>query len=176
MRFFEVPVELLHRAVRSSDPELSLFAVVSALSHDAEIDDTTVNRLAGQPALRHKLWQLLEQIDKLDPFPAAFGSQQALAEAEMVRWISHPMEWGEPPQEIEFIRVDEHPAGEQYYFFRFRDSGYQNGDWIVGMAGPYNAAVPATLYGRSTFSRFDDDSDLDMAISNLLKRVEGPRS
>lgn len=177
MRFFAVPDELLRRGCELRDPELRLFAIIASMTHDADISDSQLLELARNPSLRCKLWIMLGGIDQQDRFPAEFANQESLAEAEMVQWLEHPMEMAKPPEEIERLQVLEANKKEigpcAVYFFRFRHSEFLDGQWLVGMAGPYSLVDPPTMSGYLTFSQFKPWATNEAeAIAELMQRVE----
>jgi hypothetical protein len=77
-------------------------------------------------------------------FPRARGSQDDLAEVEMVEWLEHPAEMAMPPEEIErltcFVVRTDADERQVFYLLRFRHPEFPEehpGDWFVGVAGPY---------------------------------------
>jgi hypothetical protein len=110
------------------------------------------------------LWHGLEEVGRLDLFPAKYRSQEALAEGDLVRWLTFGTELGCAPDEIELMRVyrDEGGSGDDgllFYLFRFRTSephwAAKNG-WMAGLAGPFrerDAPSPHSL--GNTFSTME---------------------
>jgi hypothetical protein len=115
---------------------------------------------AADRTTRKVLYETLEAHDRLDLFPDAFRTQEALAEADLAAWLSHPNEMGAPPDEIELMDTAAAPGrdGQVYYVFRFRMRAphWAAGDgWMAGVAGPYDLQGSLTTHGRGTFSRFE---------------------
>lgn len=177
-RFFDArgAIELLNHGVNSPSSGMRLYALVSLIAHDQPVDAEKMEELARMPWARLLIWKMLGRIGRLDQFPPAFHDQQSLAEAEMANWVQHPMEMGQYPEEIEFLRVAETNSSEYgrcaCYFFRFRHSEFLEGKWFVGMAGPYSTGAEPKLHGSWTFSHFNEYSEesLDNAMQRLLDR------
>lgn len=117
---------------------------------------------AADRTTRKVLYEALEAHNRLDLFPAAFRTQEALAEADLAAWLSHPNELGAPPDEIELIEKTPAPGldGQVYYVFRFRVRAPHwaaNDGWMAGVAGPYDNRGELAAHGRGTFSRFEAD-------------------
>jgi hypothetical protein len=100
-------------------------------------------------------------------FPAKWATQKALAESDMVRWLTFPTELGRAPDEIELMKVVSKNFGPpdgvlEWYLFRFRTNpphwSAKDG-WMSGVAGPFkkSESPSTTAYGDtfSTFTRWD---------------------
>jgi hypothetical protein len=140
------------------DPmRLRLVAAASLLARNGNVDSALLERLAADRTLRWRLWQELDEVNRLDVFPAKFRTQRALAEAEMVQWLEYPTEMAGPPEEIKFLMSVDYPASvkSKAFFFKFRHPEFEEGQWLVGMAGPYPVAGPPRMGGSKTFSVFE---------------------
>jgi hypothetical protein len=120
------------------------------------------------------LWDALEGAGRLDAFPRRYRTQAYLAEANLVDWLQFPTEFGCAPQQIRRLAVvrapDEDLKPALFYFFAYRRASFDEGKWLVGVAGPYPEKGPPTAHGRRTFSRFTalDDKDLDGHIREYV--------
>ena len=134
--------------------------VVDRLAAGQDPDPADLERFAANRETRGVLYDTLESAGKLDLFPRAWLSQQAMAEADLVGWLCHPNELGSPPDDIELVEQVPSPGGDDqhYYVFRYRVSPpHWNAakGWMAGVAGPYTASAPVSTHARGTFSRFE---------------------
>jgi hypothetical protein len=127
----------------------------------------------------------LSELHRLDLIPAEHRTQEALAESELVEWLTYPAELGRPPTEIELaerVSADSQDGAIDLYVFRFRTEGgrLRRGKWFAGVAGPYRREdTPTTRSGRMTFSAFepwDEHSPVDHAelVAEILETGERP--
>jgi hypothetical protein len=154
------------------EPVVAGAAVASLTRLGADMDPAAIGRVADDPEARRALFSSLVALDRLDLMPSRQRSQEALAEAQLVEWLTYPAELGRPPDEIELAEVvsAETPSGiADLYVFRVRARGrhYTGPEWFAGVAGPYlRAESPTTEGGWLTFSAFEpweDRSPLDHA-------------
>jgi hypothetical protein len=155
------------REVLGLRPErLRAYAAASLLARGEGVGAGLLDGLAAGPSGRAVLWEALEGSGELDAFPAKYRSQRRLAEADMVRWLQFPTEFGCAPEELERLAVVRGADGEGaigiYYFFKFRHPAHDGGKWLVGVAGPYGEKGPARLAGSATFSQFTPLGDKDL--------------
>ena len=77
-------------------------------------------------------------------YPDEFRGQAALAESDLVNWLTYPTELGRPPDEIELVQaIPFHTESDvgwaDYFLFRFRTHtphwSARDG-WIAGISGP----------------------------------------
>ncbi|MCC6488561.1 MAG: hypothetical protein IT364_13780, partial [Candidatus Hydrogenedentes bacterium] len=144
-----------------------LYEALAAVSEDLEAgktpDPVLVQRFAKAAATRKVLWEVLESHKRLDLFPEEYGTQELLAEADIVLWLCHPNELQSPPDEIELMATLPSPASTpdkpaNYYVFRYRANPPHwaaNDGWMAAVAGPYAANGDPTPYAPATFSRFE---------------------
>ncbi len=137
---------------------LRIVAVCSLLASNAFVSDTCLEEFVAEPKHRWRIWKQLFESKRLGLFPTKFSDQSALAEAELVQWLEHPAELGVAPNEIKLLRVVEHRNEEgkpvKSFFFKFFETNFANGSWLLGMAGPYLDVGTAYLGGSDTFSHF----------------------
>ncbi|HET6882096.1 MAG TPA: hypothetical protein VFI31_18160 [Pirellulales bacterium] len=151
----------LKRAV-SLPPDLGIFAAASLLARGQRVPKKELERFAAKPEHRWRLWGMLSSIHRLDAFPAAYGAQEQLAEAEMVKWLESAMEMGRLPVDVRLMAKVEAPVGRSrhaFYFFAFR---YPKRGEEVGEAGPYVVGAPPTMPGHKTFSHFRKVDDMPL--------------
>jgi hypothetical protein len=107
------------------DPVCAGAAVVSLVRLGGEPDPVSVARVSGDPEARRSLFDALRELERLDLIPARDRTQEALAEAELVEWLTYPAELGRPPDEIRFAEVitaETIDGPADLYVFRVRDS------------------------------------------------------
>ena len=165
---------VLRSAMQLRSTKLRIFAATSLEATGEPCDDADLAQLAATPSERALLWQLLRSYDLVDRFPRWFRTQDALAEAQMVRWLEFPTEMARAPREIVLltkrgVRVEGKP--HTAYFYRFRHPDFNAGKWFVGMAGPYQDDAQPTLFASGTFSRFAEfeSKTLDEHVRDYLK-------
>jgi hypothetical protein len=189
-RFIDDPrvVPLLQRALEQKpffddmaaleNHRIKMFAVTSLLARGADIDPTFLERTAEVPALRWRLWQQLENVNRLDAFPLRYRDSALLAEAEMVMWLEHPNEMGRVPEELRQIAIfrytDRDGHRQRMYLFRYRHPDFEAGAWLVGVAGPYRVDHPPGVGGRWTFSRLKawESKSLEEHVRDYLREDE----
>lgn len=150
-------------------------AIVAKYQITGQAAESDLEQIAASPEGRYLLWEQLEAIGELWLFPSAYRDQQLLAEAEMVEWICHPMEYGRAPKAIEFIetRAITSPGKDPrtIYAFRFIEETERGDRWVIGIAGPYCDFGPPTMGGRWTFSCGHEDTpeNRKQAIDRLIR-------
>jgi hypothetical protein len=144
------------------DPKLKMFAVLGLLRAGLEVGEADLVEVAASAEVRNWLWRELEGMGRSDLFPAAYATQAALAEGEMVDWLVYPTELARVPDEIQLMAVipqllDEGEA--EFYVFRYRTLpphwAAEDG-WMAGVAGPFfTAQSPSPEAYGGTFSTFE---------------------
>lgn len=147
----------LTAALALKDASLVYFAAISLLESEQEVPADALERVASAPAWRARLYDWLSKHGQLDKMPAKFGTQTALAEADLVRWLEFPTELGRAPDEIAFgkiVTID----GNDYYLFKFRTLGAYwatKKGWMAGMSGPYEHGAEPAAGASGTFSTLE---------------------
>jgi hypothetical protein len=158
-----VEAELRRAVAEYSDPRLKMYAVLSLLRQNFEVDADAVADVAASPECRRWLFDSLQKLERFHLFPAALRTQPALAESDLVHWLLHPAELGRAPDEIELMQVIPFPSGTDdgwldYYLFRFRtDAPHWSArhDWMAGVSGPFlRKDAPSVQALGDTFSAF----------------------
>lgn len=154
----------LRDALTFKDPRLKHFALVSLLRLGKEVRKSDVEDVARHPDTRNWLHDALKKFGKTALFPAAYRTQKAFAESNMVDWLVYPTELGRVPDEIELMKVVPIDTGLQggiydYYVFRFRTKpphwAAEKG-WLAGVSGPFLRGIePTTEALGETFSSFE---------------------
>lgn len=169
-----------------ADPRLRLYAVLSLLRHNEEIDPATVAEVAACPESRKWLFDGLQKLERFHLYPAGLRSQAALAESELVNWLVHPRELGRAPDATELMQVvtfnSESDAGWlDYYLFRFRldgDHWAARLGWLAGVAGPFVRKDAPTIQAlgdtHSTYRPWDDKL-LDEHVSDVRQLMKAWR-
>jgi hypothetical protein len=155
-------------AARFEDPRLAFFAVRSLLRKGGHVPEEVLVRIAASAETRNLLFSSLEKLGHPDLFPKAWATQEALAESDMVGWLTYPTELARVPDQIELMKVVSEDVGGDdgmldFYLYRFRTlppHWAAKDGWMAGVAGPFRraGAPSATSYGStfSTFEKWDD--------------------
>lgn len=117
--------------------------VETRLAAGEDPDPADLERFARDRATRRVLYDALRRHEKLSLFPAQWRTQAAMAEADLVVWLTHPNELAAVPEEMELMASLPVPGpgseGQRYHLFRFRTQpphwAAKNG-WMAGVAGP----------------------------------------
>lgn len=115
---------------------------MSALArlHDESGAETLVS-LAAESSVRLTVLAYAQELGLLDQIDAAYRSDEARAEAELVRVLSEPSHFGYPPSKCELLDVRKlcWPSYDEpvdCYLFKFSYT-FPNGEYTnVGIAGP----------------------------------------
>jgi len=159
----DVEAELRRALDDYSDPRLRLYAVLSLLRHDQEVDPAEVANVAENAEARKFLFDGLQKLERFHLYPQELRTQAVLAESDLVNWLIHPTELGRSPDAIELMQVvpfdTETDAGwADYYLFRFRTDPPHwaaRYGWIAGVAGPFLRKDAPTIQALGdTFSAF----------------------
>jgi hypothetical protein len=136
--------------------------VADALAKQEEPSPSDLQRFAAERETRKVLFDALNAFDRTGLFPAEYRTWELMAEADLVAWLCHPNELGDPPAQIELLARVPEPGnvdGKSVYFvFRYRtlEPHWAAKDgWLAGVAGPYAIDAPPTPHGNGTFSRFE---------------------
>ncbi len=118
-----------------------------------------VEAWAAQPKYRCYLVMVLENVGKMDLFPQKYFTTEAHAESELVQWMMHPHEYGEPPAAIELeecVSIAPDEPDLVCYVFRFKmPEGHWQKEWMMGVAGPVSKSDPPYEGEMGAFSRGD---------------------
>ena len=146
-----------------------------------------VERFAAAARTRTTLFDFLLFHKRLNLFPAAYRTVEALAESQLVFWLDHPNELGSPPDEIELaeeVEIEARQSGRaRWLVFRFRVNPphWAAGDgWVAGVVGPvsrrHREAFPDAPVVWSMFRPFGSMSPADHARAcRDLARMSGVR-
>ena len=151
------------------------FAVLSLLRRGMAVPDDAIARVAADPATRGIFYRLTKEVGATARIPEAYRTRDAFAESDMVGWLSHPGELGQPPKAIEKMAVFEVEKGDErvvLYVWRFQSE--ESAVWKASVSGPYPVNPPeGPLSGPSTFSRFDpwDKCTAEEHASAVLKTL-----
>lgn len=177
LKFVDSPEteDVFRQTVELDFPSLQIEAATGLIARDQTVEPAFFEEFVQVPHRRARLWDALRKIDRLDVFPESYRNQPALAEAEMVKWLTFLTEMGRPPEQIELLKVHEHDDPDmgrvQNFFFKFRHAHFDDGKWFVGVAGPYAVNAPPTMHADGTFSQFEEleKRDLDSHIRAYLE-------
>ncbi len=99
--------ELLELAMDHPDVVVSMEAAWAAAKIGQERGVTYLARHAANVITSGNACQYLQELNRYDAIPVAAKEPDFKAMAEMARWLSHPMEYGKPPDAIELYDTRE---------------------------------------------------------------------
>jgi hypothetical protein len=173
----------LMRAVEYRDPRLQYFAVVSLLRMGKPVDVERVAQVAAHAEMRKWLYDELHRLGQVALYPEKYRTQAALAESDMVHWLTYPTELGRVPDEIELMKVVPVDTGlpggiYDYFLFRFRthEPHWSAKDgWMAGVSGPFRRTdEPTTAALGDTFSTFKkwDSTTPEEQVGNIRELMK----
>ncbi len=146
--------QLKHRRLRVESTAALIRLSQSADSSDPQTEASFL-AMAAQPVVRLRVLAYAEELGILDRVAAEFTSPVAVAEAELVAYLTQPTQMGVPPVRCELIdsRTLYWPGYEELrncYLFRFVYHAAQTGDQpteyhSIGIVGPLVHAFHADL-------------------------------
>ncbi|MGE5551021.1 MAG: hypothetical protein ACM3ZC_10910 [Bacteroidota bacterium] len=138
-------------------PEVVLWAADSLTRNGGNVPGPVFLKLAANPETRLDLYNALAAAGQVRLFPEEYLTQYHFAEADMVRWLTFPTEFGRAPDRIELLAEKEvETDGERgrVYLFKYRYAGDEDG-WMVGLSGPQPMEKDEVATGGGyTFSHF----------------------
>jgi hypothetical protein len=153
--------ELIQTAQQHPVEEVRLLAAFAAAksgnrSAVAELARACLDVRSSATAVRH-----LESLGELNAIPVRAKSPDFMAAAELCRWLSHPMEFGRPPDEIElrdrrtlFWPPANEPRTLWLVRFRYKAAGPEGADETgIGLAG----SITFALYGEANWDTPPED-------------------
>lgn len=145
----------LSAALSNRDARLVFFAAKSLRALGRDVPNAALARIGASAEMRNWLIEELARTHDLAKLPERYRSQAAIAESEMVQWLTFPTELGHVPEAIELAKVVGFASGNgpvDLYVFKIKtDDG-----WVAGVAGPYlRDQEPTTESLGDTFSAFE---------------------
>ena len=170
-------IKCLNELLSINDIRLKMFATVSLLKHNCEVEAEHFEDIAKSNEMRNWFYNALDNMNRLELFPEEYVSQEKFAESNMVDWLCYPTELGREPDEIELMNIFEDSKYE-FYLFRFRSDseGWKEKGWMAGLAGPFKAEeIPTINSSGYTFSRFDewDSKSPEDHFKDIINTVRG---
>jgi len=167
--------EIIRPALDFTDTRIKYFAILALNEFGEELNVKDVEDIANHPEMRGALVARLQGTHRFSLIPSTLTSQLALAESNLVDWLTFPTELNSVPDEIKFLKKAkaEGQAGQEMYFFRFRiDEPHwaAKDGWMIGWSGPFSREGPPQLRGTDTFSEFEKWDGVESAsvVSKLL--------
>ncbi len=130
--------EILQAAVRHPNSRLGWAAYRACKRAGLDVASGATERLSADPSTRLDFYEYLRDAGEQAIFPGKWLNQEAFAEADMVRWLMHPNEYGRPPQKIELIETQTVSTGGKrgrLYVYKFTFPNNPR-EWKVGVSGP----------------------------------------
>lgn len=115
-------LELLEQAKEHPDPEVRLEALYGRTRLGVPGAEEELARATLDPVIALRAREYLEELGKAHLIPQGAKDPVHMAKAEMVSWLMHPNEFGEPPDSIELWDrrvLDWPPTGDRRELFLF---------------------------------------------------------
>jgi hypothetical protein len=123
------------------------------------ISEEEIMALIKQPGLRQAVFQVLTTYNRIDLFPPSYNTIEKGAESYLVTWQEFPTELGRAPDDIQFLtKILLEDGVSTYYVFKYasqRPRWAAKLNWMIGVAGPYDADSSAYDVPKRLFSRFN---------------------
>ena len=127
----------LQAAVGHENAQVAFAAYRACRAVGSEDACKAIERFAADPSTRLDLFELLRAARQIDRFPQEWQTQESFAEADMVRWLMHPNEYGQPPQKIKLVKariVSLQGKKGRLYIYKFTYPSNPR-RWLVGVSG-----------------------------------------
>ncbi|MDB5032884.1 MAG: TraB/GumN family protein [Chlorobi bacterium] len=130
----------LRKVVVDRDKDVAFSAAISMLRLREQVDPEVLQNIAADDILRIRLYRKLEEINRLDVFPARYRDQRSIAWSALAEWVNNDQEEdGDPVDSSAVIdeRIVTH-GGEtgRAFLFKFRFAGSsEKPRWYVGISG-----------------------------------------
>lgn len=145
--------DAIRRALTLPDAYLVAWALRAADRAGVPIDPRLLARVADDPYARSVLHAGSDEL--VGRLPERHRTLEALARADLARWLTFPTELGCSPAELELMGELARPEG-RYFVYRFLEDGGPTGGggtFMAGVSGPWGP--DGVLADRSaTFSDF----------------------
>jgi len=157
----------LYRMLSSADPKVAAHAAVALVARSEPVAPERLELVARDAVARVDLYEGFMAEGVLTEVPELFDDKVAMAEAELVRWLSAPTELGRHPDEIEYVGpytvvTDDGPELLHLFRFRMRAPHWSSPrGWLIGAAGRWAHSVYLS----------EDDCPLDAHVAQLLDSV-----
>lgn len=177
----EAARDIIQQALAFADSRIKFFAMFALKELGEVLNTRDIKDIAAYPEMRGKLVERLQANHEWSLMPAMFASQLALAEADLVQWLTFPTELNSVPDEIKFLKkveTTEQPGQDMYYFrFRTEEPHWASEDgWMIGWSGPFPRQGLAQLGGTDTFSKFEKWDGVESAsVMSKLKGLFKPK-
>lgn len=178
---FEAARENIRQALGFADSRIKYFAMFALNEFGEGLNVKDVEEIANYPEMRGALIERLQSTHRFSLIPSTLTSQLALAEADLVQWLTFPTELNSVPDEIKFLKkveAKEQPGQDMYYFrFRTDEPHWASEDgWMIGWSGPFPRQGLAQLGGTDTFSKFEKWDGVESAsVVSKLKGLFKPK-
>lgn len=143
------------------DNRPKFFAVASLLKRNLPVNKEILLPIAKDDETRGLLFSYLHSTNNLELYPEEYLSQEYLSKADMVNWLTYPMELGRVPTKIELIEVFSVEYDDvgmtNFYLWKFMcdDETWHEDGWMAGLSGPFVQSESPTMHAYGyTFSAF----------------------
>lgn len=174
---------VLRACLALRDTKLKYFAAMHLLRLGETVGQGDLDAIAADGEMRGFLHGRLASMGKLALMAERFRTQGALAEADMIHWLTYPTELARVPDEIELMAVvaGKRNTREAIYLYRFRTHpphwAAEKG-WTAGIAGPFpRQGPPVADGGDQTFSSFEkwDSASPDEHVKAIVDILDNWR-
>lgn len=150
-------------------PGPSIFLIKAEENNGISIDEKTMERLLQKKDTAYALFRVLERNGKQNIIPKGKITMDDIAKAKMIEWLSHPMELGEEPKEIEFVDILE-KDNMNYYIYKFKSN---DDEYMIGISGGFEKGKLTTEDTGNTFSTFEPiQSDYKKQAEDIIKLID----
>jgi hypothetical protein len=173
--------ELIRQALNFTDNRIKFFAMFALNEFGEDLNTKDVENIANYPEMRGALVERLQGTHQFSLIPSTLTSQLALAESNLVDWLTFPTELNSVPDEIKFLKKTkaEGQPDQDMYFFRFRiDQPHWAAEdgWMIGWSGPFPRKGPPQLSASGTFSeleKWDGVESPSVESSSVVSKLMG---
>ena len=178
---FEAARENIRQALGFADSRVKYFAMLALNEFGEDLNVKDVEEIANYPEMRGALVEKLQGTQRFSLIPATLTSQLALAESNLVDWLTFPTELNSVPDEIKFLKKTkaEGQPDQDMYFFRFRiDQPHWAAEdgWMIGWSGPFPRKGPPQLSASGTFSeleKWDGVESPSVESASVVNKLKG---
>lgn len=165
---------LLSRFAKFSNNEIKFVTLIAMLENNRPVNQLTTLSMASTDEYRHRLFDELKRINKLNLFPPAFLTQKELGKSKLFEYISSE------DYEVNILKFIAEKTvvykGSKQKFYLFKVSFTDDETTFLGVAGPF-ALHPKEFTSTHAVTGIDwegtfDIKNLDQLLSEYLANFE----
>lgn len=155
------------------DATCKLFLAKYKLIHKMNITADEIESLIANKKDVDRVVSIFEKYGGIDKLPMDRITQEDIAEAAMINWLSYPTELGKEPDEIELLGKLE-LDNIIYYIYRFKCSSFRIKDYMLAVAGGYEKDKLTSNTTGVTFSKFEPvKTDFMQQAKEIVEFISG---